>query len=115
MDLFEDISKDKHPAEEDHRKNGRRQNLADQIAVEFANHRLAGKLYSIRPKVEREGNRQLFEILGLIHLTNPNFSANLSAESAACLVVAAVFKTVEAQFGLGGFNSFPLRHHLIFS
>jgi len=25
-------------------------------------------------------------------------------------VVAAVFKTVEAQFGLGGFNSFPLRH-----
>ena len=52
----------------------------------------------------------MFQILALIHLTNPNFSANLAAESVACLVVAAVFKTVEAQFGLGGFNSFPLRH-----
>jgi len=33
------------------------------------------------------------------------------AESGVCLVVAAVFKTVEAYFGLGGFDSFPLRHH----
>ena len=29
-----------------------------------------------------------------------------------CLVVAAVFKTVEGQSVLGGFNSFPLRHFL---
>ena len=36
-------------------------------------------------------------------------SASLPAESAACLVVAAVFKTVEGQSVLGGFNSFPLR------
>lgn len=28
-------------------------------------------------------------------------------------MVAAVFKTVEAQFGLGGFNSFPLRHFFL--
>ena len=36
-------------------------------------------------------------------------SASLPTESAACLVVAAVFKTVEGQSVLGGFNSFPLR------
>ena len=36
-------------------------------------------------------------------------SASLPVESAACLVVAAVFKTVEGQSVLGGFNSFPLR------
>ena len=58
MDLLKDISKDEHAAQEDHRKNGRRQNLADQIAVEFANHRLAGKLCSMRLEVEREGDRQ---------------------------------------------------------
>ena len=36
-------------------------------------------------------------------------SASLPAESAACLVVAAVFKTVEGQSVLGEFDSFPLR------
>ena len=36
-------------------------------------------------------------------------SASLQAESAACLVVAAVFKTVEGQSVLGEFDSFPLR------
>jgi len=41
-------------------------------------------------------------------------SASLSVESAACLVVAAVFKTVEGQSVLGGFNSFPLRQFLLF-
>lgn len=40
-------------------------------------------------------------------------SASLQAESAACLVVAAVFKTVEGQSVLGGFNSFPLRHFFV--
>lgn len=30
-----------------------------------------------------------------------------------CLVVAAVFKTVETLSGFGGFDSFPLRHRLI--
>ena len=39
-------------------------------------------------------------------------SASLSPESAACLVVAAVFKTVEGQSVLGGFNSFPLRQFI---
>ena len=39
----------------------------------------------------------------------------LLAESAVCLVVAAVFKTVEGQSVLGGFNSFPLRHFLLLS
>ena len=44
-----------------------------------------------------------------IHLTTPQMSANFNSESVACLVVAAVFKTVEGQSVLGGFNSFPLR------
>ena len=39
-------------------------------------------------------------------------SASLPVESAACLVVAAVFKTVEGQSVLGGFNSFPLRQFI---
>ncbi len=39
-------------------------------------------------------------------------SASLPVESAACLVVAAVFKTVEGQSVLGGFNSFPLRQSI---
>jgi hypothetical protein len=33
---------------------------------------------------------------GLIHLTTPMMSVTLLSESAVCLVVAAVFKTVEA-------------------
>jgi hypothetical protein len=57
VDLLKDISKNEYAAQEDHRKNGRSQNLADQIAVKFANHRLAGKLYSMKLEVEREGDR----------------------------------------------------------
>ena len=39
----------------------------------------------------------------------PLISTRIIPESAVCLVVAAVFKTVEGQSVLGGFDSFPLR------
>jgi len=45
-----------------------------------------------------------------LELTPPPISSKVPVESAVCLVVAAVFKTVEGQSVLGGFNSFPLRH-----